>query len=146
MKLHFLVLTSAVTGSCHCLEVNGKRILIDCGLQQGRDEVDNSSLPFHAGNIDYVLVTHAHIDHSGRIPLLVKQGVPNRISPPGSPPSLWTSCSRTRPISRSPTPSTKTARTSGPVGRWWSRLHRGGRPAGEGVCHHLRIWPEGRPV
>ena len=79
MKLHFFGADQCVTGSCHCLEVNGKRILIDCGLQQGRDEVDNSSLPFHAGNIDYVLVTHAHIDHSGRIPLLVKQGFRGRI-------------------------------------------------------------------
>ena len=79
MKLHFFGADQCVTGSCHCLEVNGKKILIDCGLQQGRDEVDNSSLPFHAGNIDYVLVTHAHIDHSGRIPLLVKQGFQGRI-------------------------------------------------------------------
>ena len=79
MKLHFFGADQCVTGSCHCLEVNGKKILIDCGLQQGRDEVDNSSLPFHAGNIDYVLVTHAHIDHSGRIPLLVKQGFRGRI-------------------------------------------------------------------
>ena len=79
MKLHFFGADQCVTGSCHCLEVNGKRILIDCGLQQGRDEVDNSSLPFHAGDIDYVLVTHAHIDHSGRIPLLVKQGFRGRI-------------------------------------------------------------------
>ena len=79
MKLHFFGADQCVTGSCHCLEVNGKKILIDCGLQQGRDEVDNSSLPFHAGDIDYVLVTHAHIDHSGRIPLLVKQGFRGRI-------------------------------------------------------------------
>ncbi len=79
MKLHFFGADQCVTGSCHCLEVNGKRILIDCGLQQGRDEVDNSSLPFHAGNIDYVLVTHAHIDHTGRIPMLVKQGFRGRI-------------------------------------------------------------------
>ena len=79
MKLSFFGADQCVTGSCHCLEVNGKKILIDCGLQQGRDEVDNSSLPFHAGEIDFVLVTHAHIDHSGRIPMLIKQGFRGRI-------------------------------------------------------------------
>ena len=79
MKLSFFGADQCVTGSCHCLEVNGKKILIDCGLQQGRDEVDNGSLPFHAGEIDFVLVTHAHIDHSGRIPMLLKQGFQGRI-------------------------------------------------------------------
>ena len=74
MKLTFFGAAKAVTGSCHCLEVNGKKILIDCGLQQGRDERDNRVLDFAPGYIDYVIVTHAHIDHSGRIPLLVKQG------------------------------------------------------------------------
>ncbi len=74
MRLYFYGADRAVTGSCHCVEVNGKRILVDCGLQQGRDELDNTLLPFAAGEIDYLLVTHAHIDHSGRIPLLVKQG------------------------------------------------------------------------
>ena len=74
MKLSFFGADQCVTGSCHGLEINGKKILIDCGLQQGRDEVDNGSLPFHAGSVDYVLVTHAHIDHSGRLPLLIKQG------------------------------------------------------------------------
>ena len=79
MKLTFFGAAKAVTGSCHCVEVRGKKILIDCGLQQGRDEIDNASLPFHPGQIDYVLVTHAHIDHSGRIPLLIKQGFQGRI-------------------------------------------------------------------
>ena len=79
MKLSFFGADQCVTGSCHCLEVNGKKILIDCGLQQGRDEVDNASLPFHAGDIDYVLVTHAHIDHSGRVPMLIKNGFQGRI-------------------------------------------------------------------
>ena len=64
MKLSFFGADQCVTGSCHCLEVGGKRILIDCGLQQGRDEVDNRSLPFAPGGIDYVLITHAHIDQS----------------------------------------------------------------------------------
>ena len=79
MKLSFFGADQCVTGSCHCLEVGGKRILIDCGLQQGRDEVDNRSLPFAPGGIDYVLITHAHIDHSGRVPMLIKNGFQGRI-------------------------------------------------------------------
>ncbi|MBQ2697108.1 MAG: MBL fold metallo-hydrolase, partial [Clostridia bacterium] len=79
MKLTFYGAAKTVTGSCHCLEVAGKRILIDCGLQQGRDEVDNAQLGFHPGEVDYVFVTHAHIDHSGRIPLLVKEGFSGQI-------------------------------------------------------------------
>ena len=61
MKLSFYGADQCVTGSCHCLEVNGRKILIDCGLQQGRDEVNNEALPFHPGSIDFVLITHAHI-------------------------------------------------------------------------------------
>ena len=53
MKLSFYGADQCVTGSCHCLEVNGKNILIDCGLQQGRDEVNNEALPFHPGSIDF---------------------------------------------------------------------------------------------
>ena len=79
MKLSFYGADQCVTGSCHCLEVNGKRILIDCGLQQGRDEIDNRELPFAPNDIDYVLITHAHIDHSGRVPMLVKQGFAGEI-------------------------------------------------------------------
>jgi len=74
MKLSFFGAAHAVTGSCHCISVCGKQILIDCGLQQGRDEQDNRYLPFVPSMIDAVIVTHAHIDHSGRIPLLIKQG------------------------------------------------------------------------
>ncbi len=74
MKLTFYGAAKAVTGSCHCIEACGKRILVDCGLQQGRDEVDNTELGFHPGEVDYVFVTHAHIDHSGRLPLLMKRG------------------------------------------------------------------------
>ena len=79
MKLSFFGAAHAVTGSCHCLEVGGKKILIDCGLQQGRDEHDDNALDFSPSYIDYVIVTHAHIDHSGRIPLLVKEGFQGQI-------------------------------------------------------------------
>ena len=79
MKLTFFGAAHAVTGSCYCLEVNGEKILIDCGLQQGRDEHDDNALDFAPNYIDHVIVTHAHIDHSGRIPLLVKQGFQGQI-------------------------------------------------------------------
>ena len=74
MKLTFYGAARAVTGSCHCIEACGKRILIDCGLQQGRDEVEDNARPFHPGEVDFVIATHAHIDHTGRIPLLYKMG------------------------------------------------------------------------
>lgn len=74
MKLVFYGADKEVTGSCHCIEANGRKILIDCGLQQGADEDDNHLLPFYADQIDCVIVTHAHTDHSGRLPLLVKNG------------------------------------------------------------------------
>jgi metallo-beta-lactamase family protein len=79
MKITFYGAARAVTGSCHCLDVAGVRILIDCGLQQGGDEIDNSSLPFSPSDVDYVIVTHAHIDHAGRLPLMVKQGFKGHI-------------------------------------------------------------------
>ena len=79
MKLSFFGADQCVTGSCHCLEAGGRRVLVDCGLQQGRDEVDNASFPFAPNTIDCVLVTHAHIDHSGRLPMLVRQGFRGRI-------------------------------------------------------------------
>ncbi len=74
MELSFYGAARGVTGSCHCVSANGRRLLVDCGLQQGRDEIDNQNLHFAPGLIDLVLVTHAHIDHSGRLPLLVKEG------------------------------------------------------------------------
>ena len=79
MKLTFFGAAKAVTGSCHCVEVNGHKVLVDCGLQQGKDERDNRELDFTPSYIDDVVVTHAHIDHSGRIPLLVKQGFSGNI-------------------------------------------------------------------
>ena len=79
MKLTFFGAAKAVTGSCHCVEVAGKKILVDCGLQQGRDERDNAVLDFAPNDIDYVIITHAHIDHSGRVPLLVKHGFKGQI-------------------------------------------------------------------
>jgi len=74
MKISFYGAAREVTGSCFCVEINRKRVLIDCGLQQGGNNGFGQTFPFHPGEIDYVIITHAHIDHSGRLPLLVKNG------------------------------------------------------------------------
>ena len=74
MKLIFLGATHEVTGSCTLLEACGKRLLIDCGLEQGMDTFENCEIPVLPGEIDAVLLTHAHMDHSGKIPALVKNG------------------------------------------------------------------------
>ena len=77
MKVTFWGATGTVTGSMHELRVNGKRILLDCGLYQGRRKEAyerNAHLPFPATSIDAVLLSHAHIDHSGNLPTLTKNG------------------------------------------------------------------------
>ena len=82
MKLSFHGADRGVTGSCHLLECAGKKILIDCGLYQGgREIVEENAAPFgfDPADIDYLLLTHAHLDHCGRIPLLVKRGFTGEI-------------------------------------------------------------------
>ena len=74
MKLTFLGADREVTGSCTQLEAAGHRILIDCGMEQGRDVYENADLPYAPGTYEALLLTHAHIDHSGRIPYLYKNG------------------------------------------------------------------------
>ncbi len=79
MKLTFIGAAHEVTGSCHLLETNGKSILVDCGMEQGPDLYENQEIPVAAGELDYILLTHAHIDHSGLIPLLCKHGFKGEI-------------------------------------------------------------------
>ena len=79
MKLMFIGAAHEVTGSCHLLEVNGTHILVDCGMEQGPDLYENQELPVSPGEIEYVLLTHAHIDHSGLLPLLYKKGFKGQI-------------------------------------------------------------------
>ena len=79
MKLTFLGATHEVTGSCYYLEACGKKILIDYGMEQGQDLYENEPIPVSASDIDMVLLTHAHIDHSGLLPFLCKEGFQGQI-------------------------------------------------------------------
>jgi metallo-beta-lactamase family protein len=82
MKLSFHGADNGVTGSCHLVEYHGRRILIDCGLYQGSRELDEENarpFGFDPSAIDFVLLTHAHLDHCGRLPLLAKQGFQGEI-------------------------------------------------------------------
>lgn len=77
MRLSFYGAAQTVTGSQHMIEVNGKRILLDCGLYQGKraeSQERNRRLPFDPQSVDVMILSHAHIDHSGNIPNLVKNG------------------------------------------------------------------------
>jgi metallo-beta-lactamase family protein len=77
VKLSFHGADRGVTGSCHLVECAGRRILIDCGLYQGGREIDEENAEpfgFDPASIDHVVLTHAHLDHCGRLPLLVKRG------------------------------------------------------------------------
>ena len=82
MKITFLGATKTVTGSNYLIEAAGKRFLVDCGMWQGRKELEEENFQefdFNPADIDFMLLTHAHIDHSGRIPKLYKEGFKNKI-------------------------------------------------------------------
>lgn len=74
MKIQFLGAAHEVTGSCTLITACGRRILVDCGMEQGADIYENCDLPVAANTIDCVLLTHAHIDHSGKLPFLTANG------------------------------------------------------------------------
>ena len=79
MRLTFLGATHVVTGSCFLLEACGKRVLVDCGMEQGPDTFENMELPVNPADVDMVLLTHAHMDHSGKLPLLYKKGFDGQV-------------------------------------------------------------------
>ncbi|NLM71875.1 MAG: MBL fold metallo-hydrolase [Synergistaceae bacterium] len=81
MRLKTIGAAGEVTGSCYLLECAGTRVLVDCGIFQGRDDdrKNRAPFPFSPSSIDAVLLTHAHLDHSGRIPLLVKEGFKRKV-------------------------------------------------------------------
>lgn len=79
MLLEFLGAAHEVTGSCHYVEFGDKHILVDCGMEQGADLYVNQEIPVNAAAVDYVFITHAHIDHSGLLPLLYNHGFRGQI-------------------------------------------------------------------
>ncbi len=79
MKLMFIGANHEVTGSCHYLEAGNKHILVDYGMEQGINTFENAALPVDAALIDYVFLTHAHVDHSGLLPLLYAKGFRGQI-------------------------------------------------------------------
>ena len=70
MKLTFIGAAHEVTGSCYFLEAAGKKFIVDCGMEQGPDQYENQDIPVAASELDFALLTHAHIDHSGNFPLI----------------------------------------------------------------------------
>ena len=79
MKIQFIGACHEVTGSCTLLEVGDAQYLVDCGMEQGIDAFENVPLPVAAARIDAVFLTHAHIDHSGMLPKLYKDGFRGKI-------------------------------------------------------------------
>ena len=74
MKITFIGATQEVTGSCYYLEAAGKKFLVDCGMEQGPDYYENKDIPVPPGELDFVLLTHAHMDHSGNLPAIYAKG------------------------------------------------------------------------
>ena len=74
MKITFIGATHEVTGSCYYLEAAGKKFLVDCGMEQGPNYYENKEIPVSPGELDFVLLTHAHMDHSGNLPALYAKG------------------------------------------------------------------------
>jgi metallo-beta-lactamase family protein len=79
MTITFFGAAHEVTGSCTLIKANGKNIIVDYGMEQGKDIFENQELSVPAIDIDYVFLTHAHIDHSGLIPLLYAQGFNGKV-------------------------------------------------------------------
>ncbi len=109
MECQFLGGAGEVTGSMHVLNTGQDQILMDCGMFQGRRKESNEKnryFPVDPAKITNMVLSHAHIDHSGRIPMLTQAGFPAGSSPPGPPRMPCLICFWIADISRNPMPST----------------------------------------
>ena len=79
MRLKFIGADHEVTGSCHYLECGETKLLVDCGMEQGVNVYENAELPVSYAQIDYVLLTHAHIDHAGLLPFIYARGFRGKV-------------------------------------------------------------------
>lgn len=122
MKLEFLGADHEVTGSCHYLKVGQTHVLIDCGMEQGADLYVNQEIPVNASEVDYVLVTHAHIDHSGLLPLLYNHGFRGKIYATNATTELCEIMLKTVRTSSSLKQNGRTGRQGVPEDRKWYRF------------------------
>ena len=109
MQIEFLGAAHEVTGSCHYVTFGDKHVLVDCGMEQGPDLYVNQEIPVNAAAVDYVFVTHAHIDHSGLLPLLYNHGFRGQIF----------ATEATTHISRCLRQNGETGKQNGPENRKW---------------------------
>ena len=103
MRLEFLGAAHVVTGSCFLIHTGDHKYLVDCGMYQGTRrlrEMNYEPFPFNPAEIDAVFLTHAHIDHCGRIPRLVREGFVGNVYATRATVTSCASCCRTRRISK----------------------------------------------
>ena len=121
MKITFVGATHEVTGSCYFLEAAGKKFLVDCGMEQGPDNFENIPIPVPASELDFVLLTHAHIDHSGKLPVLYAEGFRGNIYTTYATVICARSCFVTVHISRCLKQNGETGKDSDPARNRYSR-------------------------
>ena len=120
MKITFIGATHEVTGSCTLLENEGKYYLVDCGMEQGVDLYENEPLPVKPEEIGAVFVTHAHIDHTGMLPKLYKDGFRGQVFATEATCKLCRIMLMIPPTSRNPRRNGRTGRPPDPETRSWS--------------------------
>ena len=125
MKITFIGATHEVTGSCYYLEAAGRKFLVDYGMEQGPDYYENKELPVAPGDLDFVLLTHAHMDHSGNLPALYAKGYQVRSMRQRRPAISAISCFVTAHISRCSRLSGETGRTERRKTGIYSCIHYG---------------------
>ncbi len=142
MKLQFIGADHEVTGSCHYLQAGDSYMLVDYGMEQGVNRFENCPLPVPESQINFVFLTHAHIDHSGMLPLLYAHGFQAaRFIQRKRPRTYAASCSGTAPTFSSRRRSGKAGRQNAmPESKWRSRCIRWRmRSAPSTVSYHARM-------